>query len=301
MKINKYYAAAIAAFMIWGFIPLPLRALTGYPSGQILYFRVLVSVVTLLLILFTFKRKEAQKTWVGFKQSSAFQKRKFLALTLLGGLLLTANWLSFIFVINHISIQVASFSYLVCPILTAVLGFLILKEPLRINQWLAIGLSLLSCGLIGVASVTNLLFSLLIAATYAFYLVSQRVLKDYDKIVLLTIQLLLALTLIGPFYPYLRENAAALPDLKFFGPVIILSLVFTVLPLFLNLFALQELRSGTIGILMYLNPILNFLLAFVYFGEKANPQQIIAYILIFISIIIYNLRFSQKPIVKNTA
>ncbi len=297
MNINKYYAAAIAAFVIWGFIPLPLRALTGYPSGQILYFRILVSVLSLLAILFTFKRKEANKTWQNFKTSRFAAKRKFLLLTLTGGLLLTANWLLFIYVINHISIQTASFSYLLCPILTAVLGFLILKEPLRTNQWLAIGMSLLSCGLIGVSSVMNLLFSLLIASTYAFYLISQRVLKDYDKIVLLTLQLLLAFILIGPFYGYFQAEGAVIPDLKFFGFIAVLSLVFTVLPLFLNLFALKELTSGTIGILMYLNPILNFLLAFLYFGEKATVQQSIAYVLIFLSIILYNLRFkaAEKP------
>lgn len=295
MRADKFYAAAIAAFVIWGFIPLPLRALTGYPSGQILYFRVGVSVLSLLAILGTFKRKEARQTWHGYRQSPVRAKRRFLWLTLAGGLLLTTNWLSFIYVINHISIQTASFSYLLCPILTAVLGFLILKEPLRKNQWAAIGLSLLSCGLIGVASVTNLLFSLLIAASYAFYLISQRVLKDHDKIVLLTLQLLLAFALIGPFYGYFRMGGAAVPDLKFFGAIAVLSLVFTVLPLFLNLFALRELKSGTIGILMYLNPIINFGLAFVYFGEEAGKQQVLAYVLIFLSIILYNLRFQRKP------
>ena len=294
MKINKYYATAIAAFVIWGFIPFPLRALTGYPSGQILYFRILVSVLSLLAILFTFKRKEAKTTFRNYQLSSKVEKRKLLLLMLAGGLLLTANWLIFIYVINHISIQTASFSYLLCPILTAALGFLILKEPLRINQWLAIGLSLLSCSLIGVASFTNLLFSLLIAASYAFYLISQRVLKDYDKIVLLTMQLLLAFIIIGPFYPYFRAEGAAIPDLKFFGFISVLSLVFTVLPLFLNLFSLRELSSGTIGILMYLNPIINFMLAFLYFGEEASMQQIIAYFLIFLSIILYNLRFHGK-------
>ncbi|MBK0404371.1 EamA family transporter [Adhaeribacter sp. BT258] len=294
MKTNKYYAAAIAAFVIWGFIPFPLRALTPYPSGQILYFRLLLSVLILLLLVFTLKRKEAKTTWLFYRNSSLPEKRKMLLLTLAGGALLTINWLLFIYVINHISIQTASFSYLLCPILTAVLGFLILKEPLRKNQWAAISLSLLSCGLIGVASFTNLLFSLLIAASYAFYLISQRALTNHDKIVLLTAQLILGFIIIAPFYNYLREGAAVIPELQFFGPVLALSVVFTVLPLFLNLFALQELKSGTIGILMYLNPIINFLLAFLYFGEETTVQQGLAYALIFLSIILYNLQLGQK-------
>jgi chloramphenicol-sensitive protein RarD len=294
VKMNKYYGAAIAAFLIWGFIPFPLRALHGYPSGQILYFRILVSVICLVILLATVKRREALQTWQRFIQNPFREKRRFALLTLAGGALLTMNWLLFIYVINHISIQTASFSYLLCPILTALLGHLILKEPLRNNQWLAISLSLLSCILIGVGSVTNLLFSILIASSYAFYLISQRVLPDYDKLVTLFLQLSLAFLLIGPFYPYFRAEGANLPDAHFFSVVALLSLGFTVLPLFLNLFALKELTSGTIGILMYLNPLINFAMAFLYFGEAATMPQVVAYCVIFLSIILYNLKFSPK-------
>lgn len=294
MKLNKFYSAAIAAFLIWGFIPFPLRALHSYPSGQILYFRILLSVICLLVLIFTVKLKQAKQTWQVLKDSSSAEKRKFWLLTLAGGCLLTLNWLLFIYVINHISIQTGSFSYLLCPILTALLGFIILKEPLRKNQWLAIGLSLLSCILLGVGSVTNLIFSILIAASYAFYLISQRALKDYDKIVTLFLQLTLAFMLIGPFYNYFKAEGAMLPDSYFFSWVVLLSVGFTVLPLFLNLYGLKALTSGTIGILMYINPLINFAIAFLYFGEAASWIQVVAYTIIFLSIILYNLRFAEK-------
>ena len=45
---------------------------------------------------------------------------------------------------------------------------------------------------------------------------------------------------------------------------------------------------------MYLNPILNFMLAFLYFDEEASNQQVLAYVLIFLSIILYNLNFKSK-------
>jgi chloramphenicol-sensitive protein RarD len=293
LKVNRFYAAAIAAFIIWGFIPFPLRALSGYPSGQILFFRIVVAAVILLLLLFTAKRREAVATLKRYRTGQAKEKRTLVLLTTAGGLLLTLNWLLYIYVINHVAIQTASFAYLLCPILTAMLGFLLLKEPLRRNQWLAIGLSLLSCVLIGLGEVTNLLYSILIAGSYAFYLITQKVLKDYDKIVLLALQLLLAACLIAPFYTYFRGEGATIPDLHFFSVILVISAVFTVLPLFLNLFALKELSSGTIGILMYLNPIINFVMAFWYFKEEASAQQAFAYLLIFISIILYNLRIKS--------
>ena len=296
MKINRFYAAAIAAFIIWGFVPLPLRALSGYPSGQILFFRILVSAGLLLVLLITAKRREAVETVTRFRNGEVKEKRNLVLFTAAGGMLLTLNWLLYIYVINHVSIQTASFAYLLCPILTAVLGFLLLKEKLNRNQWLAIGLSVVSCCLIGIGQVTNLLFSILIASSYALYLITQKVLKAYDKIVLLAMQLLLAIVLIGPFYSYFQGEGEALPGLHFFGFILILSAVFTVLPLFLNLYGLKELSSGTIGILMYLNPIINFLLAFLYYKEEATLQQCLAYALIFASIILYNLKIRKARV-----
>ncbi|MBB6609966.1 EamA family transporter [Pontibacter sp. Tf4] len=294
IKANPFYAAGIAAFLIWGFIPFPLKALADYPSGLILYFRVALSVGLLLFISVFFRRGNIQATLKTVKYAAPKEKRQFIVYTLLGGLLLTTNWLTFIYVVNHINIQTGSFSYLLCPILTAVLGFLLLKEELRPNQWLAIGLSVVSCILIGTGELTSLLFSLMIALSYAFYLITQRILRAYDKIVLLTLQLLLAFMLIGPFYSFFKGDATIALDGKFFLSVSILSALFTVLPLFLNLFALKELTSGTIGILMYINPIMNFVIAFVYFNEETTAVKVAAYVLIFISVIIYNLNLKKR-------
>ena len=294
LKANPFYAAGIAAFVIWGFIPFPLKALADYPSGLILYFRVAFSVALLVFISVFFRKGNIADTLRAVRVTAPKEKRQFIVFTLLGGLLLATNWLTFIYVVNHIDIQTGSFSYLLCPILTAMLGFLLLKEELRANQWLAIGLSIISCVLIGTGELTSLLFSLMIALSYAFYLITQRILRAYDKIVLLTLQLLLAFALIGPFYTFFKGDATATLDGMFYLKVLLLSGLFTVLPLFLNLFALKELTSGTIGILMYINPIMNFVIAFVYFNEETTLVKAMAYVLIFISVIIYNLNLKKR-------
>nr|WP_219921466.1 EamA family transporter [Rufibacter sp. XAAS-G3-1] len=294
VKFNRYHGAAISAFIIWGFIPFPLKALTAFPSSQILYFRILVAVLTLLVISGTTRREQWQQTFRLFKAQGPVEKRRFIIYTLLGGALLTINWLAFIYVVNHVDIQTGSFSYLLCPILTAVLGFLILHEHLRVNQWISVALSLMSCLLVGTDSLYNLLFSLLIAASYAFYLITQRLLKEYDKIVLLTLQLLLAFAFIGPSYPWFVGADAQPVTAHFMGQIVLLSWLFTVIPLFLNLYALKELKSATVGVLMYLNPIINFTMAFLYFGEVASQQKVIAYGVIFLSVVLYNLPIGKK-------
>ncbi|WP_228466930.1 EamA family transporter [Adhaeribacter swui] len=296
MKPDKYYSAGIASFVIWGFIVFPLRAVANFPSGQILYFRVLFAMLGLSVITFLFRRDSLKETWREFQAATRRNKQRLGLLTILGGLLLMVNWLVFIYVINHIDIQTGSFSYLLCPILTALLGYVILKEKLRTNQWLAIGISILSCCLIGTGAFTNLFYSLLVALSYAFFLITQRALKQYDKLVLLTVQLLIVFACMGPFYSFFKGDVPDVPlTANFYTSVMVLSFLFTILPLFLNMYALKELKSGTIGILMYINPIINFLIAFLYFHEKTSSEKAVAYGLIFVSVIIYNLPSRQKP------
>ncbi|SHK02692.1 EamA family transporter [Hymenobacter psychrotolerans] len=294
MKLSRHHLAALAAFLIWGFFPIPLRLLGGYASGQILFFRVLLSLLLLVLIHGLGRREAVRATWRQWQAAPAAERRGVALSTALGGLLLTANWLLFIYVVNEVSVQAGSFAYLICPILTALLGFLLLRENLRPNQWAAIGLSALSCALLGVGELRTLLMSLVVAFTYALYLITQRRLQGYDRLALLTVQLGLAAAVILPLAPLLGAHPlAGLADGRLLLVTAVLSAVFTVLPLFLNLYALNVLPSGTVGILMYLNPIVSFALAFLYFGEAATAVQGAAYGVILGSVVLYNFRTSR--------
>jgi len=295
LKLSRHHLAALAAFLIWGFFPIPLRLLHGYASGQILFFRILLSLVLLGLIHALGRRQIVQATFKQWRAAPVAEQRRVAFSTGLGGVLLTANWLLFIYVINEVSVQAGSFAYLICPILTALLGFLLLREKLRANQWLAIGLSALSCALLGVGDLRTVLMSLVVALTYAFYLITQRRLQGYDRLVLLTVQLALAAALILPLAPLLgAAPVAGFLDGHLLLITALLSAVFTVLPLFLNLYALNVLPSGTVGILMYLNPLVSFLLAFWYFGEAATPTQGAAYGVILGSVVLYNMSFQRR-------
>ena len=82
-NIKSYYAAGFAAFIIWGFIPFPLKALAVYPSGQILYYRIALSVLLLLMITLLFRKKELQATLRQVRKASRHEKRTFIGYTTL--------------------------------------------------------------------------------------------------------------------------------------------------------------------------------------------------------------------------
>jgi chloramphenicol-sensitive protein RarD len=286
MNFSKYYLAALSAFAIWGFFSLVLKPLEVYASLDILFYRVFSCAVLMLVVSLLFRKKVWKQNKEVFKDMPFSQKRKVILLTLGGGVFLTANWFFFIYVMNHINIKAASFAYLVCPIMTTVLAYFILKEKLSKWQWAAVLLSVFSCLLLSFNNLADVLYSLVVALSYALYLVSQRKNSELDRFLLLTFQVIFSALILLPFYPH---YSGPLPISAFFyWSILLIAILFTIIPLFLNLYALQRVNSSTMGILLYINPLINFILAIFYFGEKINKFQIVSYCLIFLSILIFN-------------
>lgn len=293
MRTSKHYLAAITAFIIWGFFSLVLKPLHNYPSLDILFYRVFLCVVLMLGINLLFRKNILKETRQNFMAMPKNQKRNAILLTFGGAILLTANWFFFIYVMNHVSVKSAAFAYLVCPILTTVFAFFILEEKLNNWQWTAVSLSVFSCILLGFNHLMDVFYSIIIAATYALYLVSQRKNKAIDKFLLLTLQLTTSAILLLPFYPFYRGEVPT--EISFYALIAVISVFFTIIPLFLNLFALKEMSSASVGILLYINPLINFFLAIFYYKEEITPLQIVAYSLIFLSILVFNMRVFLKP------
>ena len=294
MKLTKYYLAAFFAFFIWGFFSLALKPLHNYPSLDIMFYRVFFSVVVMVLINLAFRRNVLRKNWNHFSKMSQEQKRSTVVLTLGGALFLASNWFVFIFVMNHVSVKAASLAYLICPILTTVIAFYTLKETLSKGQWIAVMISILGCILLSLNHFEDIFFSLIVAATYAFYLVSQRKNSELDKFLVLTIQLLFTALILLPFYPKYSGTIPTEP--LFYGCLLIIVVFFTIIPLFLNLYALKGINSSTVGIMIYINPIINFLLAIFYYNEQVSVLQLCSYFLILVSIVVFNAKliFSRK-------
>lgn len=286
MKLTQYYLAAFFAFFIWGFFSLALKPLHNYSSLDIMFYRVFFSVVVMVLINLVFRRNVIRKNWNHFNKMSSKNQKTTVILTLGGAVFLASNWFVFIFVMNHVSVKAASLAYLICPILTTVIAFYALKETLSKGQWVAVMLSILGCILLSLNHFQDIFFSLVVAATYALYLVSQRKNSELDKFLVLKIQLLFTAIILLPFYP--KYSAEIPTEPLFYGCLLIIVVFFTIIPLFLNLYALKGINSSTVGIMIYINPIINFLLAIFYYNEQVSVLQLFSYFIILVSIVVFN-------------
>ena len=298
MKTTKYYIAAITAYIIWGFFSLVLKPIHEYPSLDILFYRVFSCSFLMLVIVLVFKRNSLLETIAIFKELTASQKKKNILLNIGGSFFLIANWFTFIYVMNHVSVKATSLAYLVCPILTTLLAYFILHEKLKKTQWLAVGLSVTGCLLLSYADIMDMFFSIIIGFTYACYLVSQRVNKIFDTFIILTFHITLAALLLLPFYS--AYSGPVPTEFKFYFCVETIAVLFTIIPLFLNLYALSGINSSTVGMLLNINPMIAFLLANFVYKEKISSLQIIAYSIIFIAVLVFNahhlFKIKQKEI-----
>ena len=292
MKANKYYIIAFSAFFLWGFFSLALKPIAQESSFDVLFFRILLSVFLTVLMSITFKRNAIKQSYYLFKEFSFLDKKKAIIYNVIGGALLGLNWFLFIYVVNQISVQTASYAYLICPIITSMLSFLILKEHLKKIQWIAIGLCLIGSSLYYFSNPNNLLFAIIVASTYSFFLISQKRNVYFDKFTTLLLQLIVILLLAIPYYIYHGFHFPT--DIEFYYYIFIIATFFTVIPLYMNLYALQGASASTVGILLYVNPIITFLLSIFYFKEPIKVLQILSYLLILFSIFVFNFKLFVK-------
>lgn len=282
----NYFAAAIGSSMIWGAFSIPLRNLRGYPSTEILIYRIFTSLLICVLITLLFRRKSLREDWQYLRNTSAIQRRNTWKLIISSSIFITANWFSFIYAINHVSIQSGAFAYMVCPILTALLGFFVLKEHLSPLQWTAILICVGSISFLAYNAATDVAVSVVIALLYSIYLVLQKKIEHLHKFNILLVQLMISTLIILPYYAFSNHHLPT--ESIFWTNILVISLFFTVIPLFLSLYALIGLPSSTIGIIIYLNPIVAFFVAFFYFDEQTSGSKLVAYLFLLFAVVLFN-------------
>jgi chloramphenicol-sensitive protein RarD len=107
-----------------------------------------------------------------------------------------------------------------------------------------------------------------------------------EKFFILSLQMIFAALFLLLLFPFFSTHTTY--DSNFYWQVFLLAVIFTIVPLWLNLYALKGVNSSSMGILLYINPILNFIVAALVFDEPTEMTQIMGYVVIFLSIILFN-------------
>ena len=285
----KYYTSALLGFIIWGTFALVLKPLSAFGALDILIHRVIFAAISIVIACFLFRRKQTLASIRYIKTLDRKGQSKLIANVVSSAVFLAFNWFSFIYVMNAISVNATSLAYLICPILTTILASIFLNEKLNNGQWLAVVLAALSCVILAYGHFMDLFYSMIIALSYAVYLILQKNSFQIDKFFSLTIHIVVSMFLLLPLLSIV--DTATVKTNEFYWLVLIIAVGYTIIPLFMNIFALKGLDSSVVGILMYLNPIISFFLAVFYYHEPINTQQIIAFSMIMLAILVFNIAY----------
>ncbi len=258
---------AIAAYGSWGLIPLYFKAVASVAPAEVLAHRALWSFAVLAVLVAFLGR------WTELGRE--LRSGKLLVMLGLSTLFIAANWLVFIYAVVSGQVLQASLGYFINPLVNVLLGVVFLRERLRPYQTLSILLAL--AGVLVLAGFVGEVpwIALTLALTFGLYGLMRKIMP-VDGLVSLTVETL-AMTPVA--LAYLVYLAAARQGVgNSFGTLGLLALSgpVTTIPLLFFGAAARQLRLSTMGILQYLSPTLQFLLAVVAFQEPFSTAQIVS-------------------------
>ena len=278
MRSGILYAAL--AFLCWGLFPIYFHALDGVPPMQILAHRMLWSLGFLLIILVL----RRQWKWL----SVVRQPRVFFSFVL-SALLLSANWLVYIWSVTNHHVIEASLGYFINPLVNIMLGYLILKERLRATQWVAIAIAALGVGWLTWQTGTVPWIALFLAFSFGSYGLLRKTAAlgaleglSFETIVLfpLAAAYVIWLTLEG-------QNVFINTDSDTTRVLLVMAGPLTAIPLLLFASGARKIPLSILGLLQYLSPTLQFLLGVWLFKEAFTADRLVGFALIWSALILF--------------
>lgn len=270
---------AALAYALWGLFPLYFRLVSAVGPLEIVLHRCLWSLAFVLVVLAVLRRW----AWLG----DVVRHPRTLATFALSALLLSANWVVYVWAVNNGRVIESSLGYFITPLVNVLLGYFVLKERPRRVQWCAIAIA--GAGVLWLAVVAGSLpwVGLVLAGTFGTYGLIRKTapLGALEGLALETLVLApLAAGLLAwrtsQGHGDLGGGVALLGLLALAGPL-------TALPLLLFASGARRIPLSTLGVLQYIGPTIQFALGVWLFHEPFAGPRLVGFVLIWLALVIY--------------
>jgi chloramphenicol-sensitive protein RarD len=286
---------AIGAYGIWGIFPIYWKWLDHVPALQVIGHRIVWSFVLLMcVVLATRKTKSFRSLLTG----------RVLLIYFVAGILLSINWLVYVWAVNADYIVETSLGYFINPLLSVLLGVVFLRERLRLFQWVPI----LIAG-IGVVYLTFIYGSLpwialTLAGTFGTYGLVKKV-APLGSLFGLTLETGLVFLPAAAYLIYSDMvgygafgHAGVTSNMLLAGAGLV-----TTVPLLMFASAAQRIPLTMVGIMQYIAPTLQFLLGVLLFKEPFTAAKLIGFAMVWFALILFwgegvMARLTQKQLVE---
>lgn len=286
--------SAVSAYLFWGFLPIYWKFLSSSPATEILAHRVVWSFVFMIgILVYTQKlRVFCQEV-----RELAAQRKRVLGV-ILASVLISVNWLLYIWAVIDNRIVETSLGYYINPLVSVLLGIAVLKE--RLSFWQMISCALAFAGVL----IMTLQFgavpwvSLLLAITFALYGLCKK-LVNLGAVTSITLETLLVSPIALAYLIYLEQKVASSFSISqwhtavfFLGAGIV-----TATPLILFSSGANRLPLNLLGFLQYLSPTLALLIGIVVYHEPFTAIHLISFSCIWLALAVFSLA-KTKPFIR---
>jgi chloramphenicol-sensitive protein RarD len=278
---RKGAIAMVLASIIWGLSAIYYKQLSDIPPLEVLCHRTLWSVIVFIFILRLQDRLQDLKL--------VFQNKKLILGLFWAAAMISINWFFFIWSVHNDRATEASFGYYIFPLVAVLFGLIFFKEQLSFMKWCSVFLAIFAVTTLAISQDILPFVALVLSVTFGIYGALKKQI-NLGPILSVTTEviLLLPLAIIFLLYWHLSgfgsfgKNIETTSLLIFSGPM-------TAVPLMLFSYAARRVQMTSLGIIQYLNPSLQFLVAVFIFAEPFGASQGMAFGLIWLALFIYTL------------
>ncbi|MFJ5715925.1 EamA family transporter RarD [Neobacillus sp. NPDC093127] len=289
MKKNETQLGAIHAgfsYLLWGLLPIYWKLLNNVEAKEILANRIFWSFVFMVAVLILTKKGDlCVRTIKGFAQN----KKQLYALTL-ASLLISANWFTYIWAVNNGHMIEASLGYYMNPLVSIVLGMIVLKEKSTFYQYLSFILAAVGVLIITFSHGEFPWIAIILALSFGLYGLAKKLI-NVDSSVGLTLETLVVTPFAAIYMLFLFLNgsssfliAGAGTDLLLIGAG-----AATAVPLLYFAKGAQKIPLSLLGFLQYIAPTLTLLLGILVYHEHFSTVQLLSFLFIWMALAIYSL------------
>jgi chloramphenicol-sensitive protein RarD len=275
------FAFALTAYLLWGFLPIYMKAVAHISPAEVIAHRILWSLPLAGLVLLVLGRTQD----IG----QALRSPRMLAMASLTAVLITINWGTYVWAIGAGHSLDAALGYFINPLFSIFLGAVLLQEKLRPAQIAAIALAGIAVVILAFDNGRVPWVALTLTITWGFYAFFRKTLPlGPNQGFFLEVLLLSGPALIYILYLEFGSGEGHLYRTGMADTALLLGCgIITAVPLMIYANGAKLLRLSTIGIMQYIAPTIIFLIAVFLFKEPLGTARMIAFPLIWAGLVLY--------------
>ncbi len=277
----------LGAYFLWGVLPIYFKLIPSVSAFAIVSHRVVWSVPFLAVLVIGIRG------WKKF--APILRDRRTILILLLSSLMIGINWVLYTWSVVSGHILAASFGYYLNPLANVLLGRFVLKERLSKLQWTAVAIAGAGVSVLALGALGQVWISLTLCVSFALYGLLRKVVKA-DSLTGLAVETVVLWPLAVAYLVFLAANGGeAWAATEGENALLLLAGIATTTPLLLFTAAARRLPYSTLGMLQFLAPTLQFLIAVLLYGEPFTLAHAIAFAAIWIALALYVTALIRAP------